>query len=65
MTLHVRWLGTVRYRDAHALQHGLFANATDDWLLLLEHPHIYTLGARADLAQVDHRLSKSRSYCFR
>jgi lipoic acid synthetase len=51
VTLHVRWLGTVPYRDAHALQHGLFG-AADDWLLLLEHPHVYTLGVRADLAHV-------------
>ena len=48
MTLRVRWLGTVRYRDAHALQHGLFASSPDDHLLLLEHPHVYTLGVRAD-----------------
>jgi lipoic acid synthetase len=42
----------VPYREAHALQHGLFAHARDDYLLLLEHPHVYTLGARADLAHV-------------
>src|SRR5512146_517439 len=47
--LRVRWLGRVRYRDAHALQHGLFTNSPDDHLLLLEHPHVYTLGVRADL----------------
>ena len=35
-------------RDAHALQHGLFAAPPDDHLLLLEHPHVYTLGVRAD-----------------
>jgi lipoic acid synthetase len=51
VTLHVRWLGSVPYRDAHALQHGLFRGA-DDWLLLLEHPHVYTLGVRADLGHV-------------
>jgi lipoic acid synthetase len=51
--LRVRWLGTVPYREAHALQHALFTHgAPDDWLLLLEHPHVYTLGARADLAHV-------------
>src|SRR3954452_14724415 len=50
--LRVRWLGTVPYRDAHALQHALFEHGRDDWLLLLEHPHVYTLGARADLANV-------------
>jgi lipoyl synthase len=47
-----RWLGRVPYRDAHALQHGLFDARRDDWLLLLEHPHVYTLGARGDLAHV-------------
>ena len=47
-----RWLGRVRYREAHALQHGLFEHGTDDWLLLLEHPHVYTLGVRADPAHV-------------
>ena len=45
--LRARWLGRVRYRDAHALQHALFANSTDDHLLLLEHPSVYTLGVRA------------------
>ena len=48
--LHVRWLGRVRYRDAHALQHGLFDQGDHDHLLLLEHPHVYTLGVRADPA---------------
>src|SRR5438552_7307929 len=52
MTLHVRWLGRVRYRDAHALQRGLFESSADDHLLLLEHPAVYTLGVRADLANV-------------
>lgn len=50
--MHVRWLGTVPYRDAHALQHGLFRHGADDWLLLLEHLHVFTLGARADLDHV-------------
>jgi lipoic acid synthetase len=52
VSLHARWLGSVRYRDAHALQRGLFEHGADDWLLLLEHPHVYTLGVRADLAHV-------------
>ncbi|MGH9138509.1 MAG: lipoyl synthase [Acidimicrobiales bacterium] len=50
--LHVRWLGRVRYRDAHAVQKGLFAHSPDDHLLLLEHHHVYTLGVRADLRHV-------------
>ena len=43
--LRVRWLGRVRYRDAHALQRALF-RSSDDYLLLLEHPHVYTRGVR-------------------
>ncbi len=50
--LRARWLGRVPYDDALALQHGLWADGTDDWLLLLEHPHVYTLGVRADPAHV-------------
>ncbi|HEX8582460.1 MAG TPA: lipoyl synthase, partial [Acidimicrobiales bacterium] len=50
--LHARWLGRVRYRDAHALQRALFERSAEDHLLLLEHPHVYTLGVRADLAHV-------------
>jgi lipoic acid synthetase len=50
--LRVRWLGRVRYRDAYALQRGLFTQSPDDHLLLLEHPHVYTLGVRADLGHV-------------
>jgi len=50
--LRVRWLGRVRYRDALALQHALFEHSPDDHLLLLEHPHVFTLGVRADLANI-------------
>jgi len=32
-----RWLGRVRYQDAHALQRGLWEGRAGDWLLLLEH----------------------------
>lgn len=48
--LRLRWLGAhVAYRDAHALQRALWAAgpAADDWLLLLEHPPVYTAGVRA------------------
>lgn len=48
--LRLRWLGQrVAYRDAHALQRALWSAGpgADDWLLLLEHPHIYTAGVRA------------------
>ena len=48
--LRVRWLGRVPYREALALQHGLFENGYEQHLLLLEHPHVFTYGPRADLA---------------
>lgn len=52
MTLHVRWLGTVPYREALAVQHALAATPDDDWLLLLEHPHVFTIGRNGDAANV-------------
>ena len=45
--LRARWLGRVRYGDAHALQRALHDGRAADYLLLLEHPHVYTLGVRA------------------
>jgi len=49
--LQIRWLGRVRYRDALALQQGLFRSGRD-YLLLQEHHPVYTLGVRADPANV-------------
>ena len=46
---HVRWLGRVPYREALAVQQALFGHGTDDHLLLVEHPHVFTHGPRADL----------------
>jgi len=48
----VRWLGRVPYREAEDLQRALLERAADDYLLLLEHPHVYTLGTQADPAHV-------------
>lgn len=45
--LRLRVLGRVAYGDALALQHGLAAGRGNH-LLLLEHPHVYTLGVHAD-----------------
>jgi lipoyl(octanoyl) transferase len=51
VSLAVRELGQVSYRDALALQHELVAarrrGACPDTLLLLEHPPVVTLGRRA------------------
>ena len=50
--LRARWLGRVPYGEADRLQRALHDRAADDYLLLLEHPHVYTLGTTADLDNV-------------
>src|SRR5678816_1742312 len=51
-----RWLGTVPYAEALALQETLVrqraAGEIPDQLLLLEHPHVLTLGRGAKKANV-------------
>ena len=50
--LHVRRLGVVPYEEVLALQRALVeqrkAGAISDTLLLLQHPHVLTLGVRGD-----------------
>ena len=50
--LRVRSLGTVPYHEAAELQHALARGEGDDYLLVLQHPHVYTLGAHADPTHV-------------
>ena len=50
--LRARWLGRTHFADAHALQRALFERATDPYLVLLEHPHVFTLGLRGTLDHV-------------
>ena len=52
MTLRIRWLGRVPYREALDIQHAIHRERNSDHLLLLEHPHVYTLGVRADMEHV-------------
>ncbi len=47
--LRVRWLGRVAYSEALALQESIFQNGSDNRMLLLEHPHVFTYGPSADL----------------
>ncbi len=49
-TLRVRWLGTVPYREALAVQEAVFRHGSGNHLLLLEHPHVFTYGPSADLS---------------
>ena len=45
--LQVRWLGKVRYRDALAIQQIITSYERGNYLLLLEHHPVYTMGIRA------------------
>jgi lipoyl synthase len=45
--LRARWLGLVPYPEAADLQEALFREHEADYLLLLEHPHTYTMGRGA------------------
>ncbi len=51
-TLHTAWLGRVDYEQALSLQDALVAarhaGTIGDTLLLLEHPHVFTLGRGAN-----------------
>ncbi len=51
-TVQVIQVGTMRYADALALQKHLFERVKTeqlpDTLLLVEHPHVYTLGSQTD-----------------
>ena len=51
--LRVRWLGRLPYAEAWDLQKAFWegrvqGRSTDDYLLLLEHPHTYTVGRNGD-----------------
>lgn len=54
--LHWSWLGRVPYAEAVELQHSARQAIRDgqgpERFLLLEHPHVYTLGRNADRADV-------------
>ncbi|HEX2367940.1 MAG TPA: lipoyl synthase [Acidimicrobiia bacterium] len=51
--MRVRWLGRLPYLEAWDLQRALWegrveGRTDDDYLLLLEHPHVYTVGRNGD-----------------
>ena len=56
-TLRTRWLGRLPYQEAWDLQRAFHEGRTtgrtnDDYLLLLEHPPVYTLGRNASEANL-------------
>ena len=51
--IRVRWLGRLPYSEAWDLQRAfwegrVYGRSADDYLLLLEHPHTYTVGRNGD-----------------
>ena len=50
--MRARWLGTVPYAEAEALQRAVHEHGDVDYLLLQEHPHVYTLGSSAKAEHV-------------
>ncbi len=50
--LQARWLGRVGFREALGLQRRLWKHSADDYLLLLEHDHVFTAGPSADEANL-------------
>jgi lipoyl synthase len=50
--MRVRWLGRVAYVEAWDLQRALATRSTEEYLLLLEHPSVFTLGRNAVEANV-------------
>ncbi len=50
--MKVRWLGRVPYGEAWAVQRAISQQSADDYLLLLEHPPVYTVGRHGDLDHV-------------
>jgi len=48
----VRWLGRVDYEESLDLQRQLFHSSRDDYLLLVEHQHLFTGGPNTDLSHL-------------
>ena len=50
--MRIRWLGRLPYQEAWVLQRAIASRSVDDYLLLLEHPHVYTVGVNGDMGHV-------------
>lgn len=50
--LRVRWLGRVDYRESLDLQRQIFRSSHEEYLLLLEHQHVFTGGRNTDLSHL-------------
>ena len=50
--LRVRWLGRLDYRESLDLQRQIFRSSHEEYLLLLEHQHVFTGGRNTDLSHL-------------
>ena len=50
--MRTRWLGRVPYREAWELQRAISRRSSADYLLLMEHPSVFTLGVNGDMDHV-------------
>ncbi len=50
--MRTRWLGRVPYREAWDLQRAISRRSSADYLLLMEHPSVFTLGVNGDMEHV-------------
>jgi lipoic acid synthetase len=70
--LRTRWLGRISYDEARDLQRAFWegrvaGRSHDDYLLLLEHPHTYTVGRHGDRSNMlvsDRRLQELDAELF-
>jgi lipoyl synthase len=70
--LRTRWLGRLPFAEAWDLQKALWegrveGRTLDDYLLLLEHPHVYTIGRhgnRSNMLVSDERLAELKAEVF-
>ncbi|MGZ8784804.1 MAG: lipoyl synthase [Acidimicrobiia bacterium] len=70
--MRVRWLGRVPYAEAWDLQRAFWegrvgGRSCDDYMLLLEHPHTYTVGRNGDRSNMlvsDERLAGLSAQLF-
>ncbi len=50
--LHLRWLGSVPFEQGLWLQRALARESSEQYLLMMEHPHIYTIGAHGNASNI-------------
>ncbi len=50
--LRLRWLGRVPFEQGLWLQRAIARGSSEQYLLMMEHPHIYTMGAHGKISNI-------------